>query len=128
MSKGWAVVTKHGKIDVDSIHLKKSDVFITIADEQAGAKIRRVDCVLVDASPKSEIKWISVKDALPQCNPKPGSFGLEVLIFPSTKVPGTADLNTAFFGRRVTDKPCFYRFGATLHNVQKWAYIPRPQD
>lgn len=40
--QAWALVEKSGRIDVENIRLKKSDVQISIYDEDTGAKVRRV--------------------------------------------------------------------------------------
>lgn len=71
-------------------------------------------------------KWISVTKKLPECDTKPDSFGVQVLVHPPIKNYGTADSSIAFYGCRVTDEPSFYLYGATVHNVTHWMPLPDP--
>ncbi|EKS9840634.1 DUF551 domain-containing protein [Burkholderia cepacia] len=64
--------------------------------------------------------WISVDEKLPTCNRKAGSLGVEVLIYPAME---TGE-RTAFFGRRISRKPMFYRYGAPVHGVTHWMPLP----
>ncbi|MFA8336343.1 DUF551 domain-containing protein [Burkholderia cenocepacia] len=64
--------------------------------------------------------WISVDNELPTCDRKAGSLGVEVLIYPAME---TGE-RTAFFGRRISQKPMFYRYGAPVHGVTHWMPIP----
>ncbi|RSB84924.1 DUF551 domain-containing protein [Burkholderia cenocepacia] len=64
--------------------------------------------------------WITVEERLPTCNRKAGSLGVEVLIYPAME---TGE-RTAFFGRRISRKPMFYRYGAPVHGVTHWMPIP----
>lgn len=64
--------------------------------------------------------WISVTDKLPPCSRAPDSHGTEVLIWPRTDETGA----TAYFGRRITSKPWFYKYGATLDSVTHWQALP----
>ncbi|KWH34170.1 hypothetical protein WL99_06120 [Burkholderia cepacia] len=66
--------------------------------------------------------WISIDEKLPTCNRKAGSLGVEVLIYPAME---TGE-RTAFFGRRISEKPMFYRYGAPVHGVTHW--LPLPED
>ncbi|MBU9293055.1 DUF551 domain-containing protein [Burkholderia multivorans] len=66
--------------------------------------------------------WISVGDRLPKFERKAGSMGTEVLIWP----PMESGERTAFFGRRISTKPSFYRYGAAVHGVTHWMPIPAP--
>jgi hypothetical protein len=63
---------------------------------------------------KDPSEWISVDDALPSCDDAPGSFGVEVEIRPKQKEA------TAFFGRRIDDNACFYKYGARVEGVTHW--------
>jgi len=68
--------------------------------------------------------WISVEDQLPKCPRKAGSPGVEVLIHP--RHVGEV---TAFYGRRVTSQPNFYRYGALVNGVTHWMPLPAvPSD
>ncbi|WP_322067965.1 DUF551 domain-containing protein [Burkholderia cenocepacia] len=64
--------------------------------------------------------WITVEERLPICNRKAGSLGVEVLIYPAME---TGE-RTAFFGRRISQKPTFYRYGAPVHGVTHWMPLP----
>ncbi|MCA7953902.1 DUF551 domain-containing protein [Burkholderia seminalis] len=64
--------------------------------------------------------WISVDQKLPTCNREAGSLGVEVLIYPAME---TGE-RTAFFGRRISQKPTFYRYGAPVHGVTHWMPLP----
>ncbi|MCA8113861.1 DUF551 domain-containing protein [Burkholderia cepacia] len=64
--------------------------------------------------------WISIDEKLPTCNRKAGSLGVEVLIYPAME---TGE-RTAFFGRRISQKPTFYRYGAPVHGVTHWMPLP----
>lgn len=68
-------------------------------------------------------EWISVDDRLPACNMKPDSFGVEVLVYP----PTSGGERTAFYGRRISKKPCFYRYGAPITpHPNFWMPLPEP--
>ncbi|MDN7433665.1 DUF551 domain-containing protein [Burkholderia multivorans] len=64
--------------------------------------------------------WISVDEKLPACDRKAGTLGVEVLIYPAME---TGE-RTAFFGRRISQKPMFYRYGAPVHGVTHWMPLP----
>ncbi|WP_179949411.1 DUF551 domain-containing protein [Burkholderia sp. MSMB1078WGS] len=64
--------------------------------------------------------WISVDEKLPICNRKAGSLGVEVLIYPAME---TGE-RIAFFGRQISQKPTFYRYGAPVHDVTHWMPLP----
>lgn len=64
--------------------------------------------------------WISVETRLPTASLQKGSFGVEVLVWPR---PVGAPL-TAYYGRRVTDEPSFYLYGAVLGEVTHWMPLP----
>jgi hypothetical protein len=67
--------------------------------------------------------WISVDDRLPKCSMKPDSFGVEVLVYP----PTSCGDRTAFYGVRVSKKPCFYRYGAPIApHPNYWMPLPEP--
>lgn len=70
-------------------------------------------------------KWISVKDRLPECDETPDSFGVQVLIWPHATFNGSADAPTAFYGRRITNEPSFYLYGAVIDNVTHWMPLPK---
>lgn len=65
-------------------------------------------------------KWISVDERLPECNMKPGTLGVEVLIYP----PFERGERTAMFGCRVTDNASFYKYGTTLGSITHWMPLP----
>ncbi|WP_408581424.1 hypothetical protein [Burkholderia cenocepacia] len=57
---------------------------------------------------------------MPTCNRKVGSLGVEVLIWPAME----SGERTAFFGRRISQKPMFYRYGGPVHGVTHWMSLP----
>lgn len=63
--------------------------------------------------------WILASKEKPPCSNDPDALGPEVLVWPR------ADGATAFYGRRATGKPEFYRFGAVVH-VTHWMPLPYP--
>ncbi|MDN7545062.1 DUF551 domain-containing protein [Burkholderia cenocepacia] len=65
-------------------------------------------------------EWIAVDDKLPPYNRKIGSLSVEVLIWPAME----SGERTAFFGRRISRKPTFYRYGAPVHGVTHWMPLP----
>nr|WP_249192071.1 DUF551 domain-containing protein [Burkholderia ambifaria] len=72
-------------------------------------------CTTPDREP-----WISVDERLPACNRKASSQGIEVLIWPAME----SGEKTAFFGKRISMKPMFYRYGAPVHGVTHWMALP----
>ncbi|MDI9680433.1 DUF551 domain-containing protein [Burkholderia cenocepacia] len=72
--------------------------------------------------PRAEVTggWTKVDEKLPPYNRKIGSHGVEVLIWPAME----SGERTAFFGRRISQKPMFYRYGAPVHGVTHWMPIP----
>ena len=75
------------------------------------------------AAPTAQAEgWISVKTGLPKCSKKSGSLGVEVLIWP----PHEDGSRTAFYGRRQSCEPNFYKYGALLGHVEFWRYPPHP--
>lgn len=71
-----------------------------------------------------EEDWIPVTDRLPECDIKPDSFGVQVLIWPHATFRGTADSPTAFYGCRVTNDPSFYLYGAVVDGITHWMPLP----
>lgn len=72
------------------------------------------------------MEWIRVDQAKPRCKRDPDELGVEVLIWPRNLPYGSADDvgSTAFYGRRATGKPTFYKYGAEIHGITHWAYMP----
>jgi hypothetical protein len=71
-------------------------------------------------------EWIKCSQALPKLTPaqrKPNQFGVQVLIWPPHKSPGSSDAHVAFYGTRVTDKPDFYLYGRCI-DVTHWMPLP----
>ncbi len=66
--------------------------------------------------------WVNVDERLPKCPSKPGSVGVEVLIYP----PLSDGSITAFYGRRQSTKPAFYKYGALVNGVEFWMAPPTP--
>jgi len=68
--------------------------------------------------------WISVDDKLPKCSTRPNSFGVPVLIWPHFSGDGHSDAPIAFYGKRISGKPCFYLYGRRLYHVRFWKPLP----
>lgn len=79
---------------------------------------------ILNKQANEEAGWISVKDRLPECDMKPDSFGVQVLIWPHATFRGTADSPVAFYGCRVTDQPSFYLYGTVIDDVEYWMPLP----
>jgi len=71
-------------------------------------------------------EWISVKDRLPECNMKPNSFGVRVLIYPPRQMEGCSDEPCVFYGCRQTDEPNFYLHGAVIYKDDVTHWMPLP--
>lgn len=70
-------------------------------------------------------EWISVEDELPECNMKPNSFGVQVLVWPHVEENKRVDL---YYGCRVTDEPNFYMYGRVCHGVTHWQPLLKPPE
>jgi hypothetical protein len=83
-------------------------------------------CIRAGAQNAEAIRnqWISVDERLPECNKKPGSLGVEVIVYPQ---PEKGE-STAFFGCRLTDEPDFYKYGSRVTGVTHWMPIPPSPD
>lgn len=69
--------------------------------------------------------WISVKEAKPPCSRNKSAPGIPVLIWPRNPeriVSGPEGY--CYYGRRATGRPAFYLFGAEIHGVTYWQYLP----
>jgi hypothetical protein len=67
-----------------------------------------------------QVQWISVDERLPECSKKPGSLGVEVIVYPK---PEKGE-STAFFGCRLTDEPDFYKYGSRVGGITHWMPLP----
>lgn len=67
------------------------------------------------------LTWIDASQRKPPCSRDPDALGTEVLIWPRFRDEVGA---TAFYGRRATGRPAFYKHGAEIHTVKYWAYLP----
>ena len=67
-------------------------------------------------------EWINFPEKKPYCSRDKDALGTEVLIWPRPSA-GNA---TAFYGRRVTGRPEFYKYGAVIHGVRWWKPLPMP--
>lgn len=59
-------------------------------------------------------EWISVEEQKPIND-------TQVLIWPHHQ-----NSPSAFYGNRISDKPTFYLYGATIHTVKYWKQLPQP--
>lgn len=64
--------------------------------------------------------WISVDERLPECDMRPDSLGVEVIVYPK---PEKGE-STAFFGCRITAQPDFYKYGNRIGGVTHWMPLP----
>lgn len=72
------------------------------------------------------VLWNDVKRHKPRLTAaqrQPGSFGIQVLIWPHHKSEGSADSPVAFYGCRCSDKPAFYLHGRVI-DVEYFMYLP----
>lgn len=79
---------------------------------------------ILNKQANEEAGWVSVKDRLPECDMKSGSFGVQVLIWPHATFHCSSDSPVAFYGCRVTDQPSFYLYGAVINDVEYWMPLP----
>jgi len=56
----------------------------------------------------------------PECNMREGSLGVEVFVKPFHE-------ETAFYGRRLGGKPCFYKYGEKLTGITHWEYLEQDE-
>lgn len=69
-------------------------------------------------------EWVSVETMLPEPGKK-DAHGVEVLIWPrDLGEPGAQFGATAFYGRRATNEPYFYKYGVVVHGVTHWRELP----
>lgn len=66
-------------------------------------------------------EWFPVTGKKPLCSRDPDSLGTEVLVWPRD-LPDIGA--TVFYGRRATGKPEFYKYGAVVHGITHYAYLP----
>ena len=77
---------------------------------------------------KKTSEWIKVEDRLPECDMRPNSFGVPILIWPYLKSEGTCEMPMAFYGCRQSDEPNFYIFGKIIDPLY-WQPMPaRPES
>jgi len=71
--------------------------------------------------------WTSVETKKPACHSDPDALGTPVLIWP--KNPAGYEQSGidghAYYGRRATGKPAFYKHGAEIHGVTHWMPMPK---
>lgn len=69
--------------------------------------------------------WISVKKRHPKCSRNKDSLGIPVLIWPRNPQPEQGGIDGhAYFGRRATGRPRFYKYGAEIQGVTHWMPLP----
>ena len=70
--------------------------------------------------------WIDVTVEKPKCKRRPDDVGVPVLIWPRDPM-GSEQYGIdghAYYGRRATGKPAFYKHGAEIRGVTHWAHMP----
>jgi len=74
------------------------------------------------------IVWRSVIDEMPKCDMTPDSLGVAIEVKPKFKFhdkdPGESQ---CYYGRRQSDKPNFYKYGAVINGVTHWRYVQGPK-
>jgi hypothetical protein len=70
-----------------------------------------------------ELRWLKVKEIKPYCSRDPNASGTAVLIWPHNPAGVLVD-GHAYYGRRATGRPAFYKHGAELHGVTHWMPLP----
>lgn len=68
--------------------------------------------------------WLDVNSVLPPCSRDENALGTPVLIWPRN--PDNNDIDGhAYYGRRATGRPAFYKHGARIHGVTHWMPMPK---
>ena len=57
----------------------------------------------------------------PECNMREGSDGIEVFVKPYSE-------ETAFYGKKYSRLPCFYKHGEKLTGITHWEYLGGNDD
>jgi hypothetical protein len=70
------------------------------------------------------MRWVSIKERLPKCDNEKDSFGVEVIVYPYIGDCDSA-VGTAFFGKRITCNPSFYKYGALIDGITHWQPLPK---
>ena len=71
--------------------------------------------------------WLEVEMIKPKCPRDPDALGESVLIWPRNP-QGDEHSGVdghAYYGRRATGKPAFYKHGAEIHGVTHWMPMPK---
>ena len=71
------------------------------------------------------MNWIKIKKRNPPCSRDKNGLGTPVLIWPRNPQleQGGVD-GHAYYGRRVTGRPTFYKYGAEIHGITHWMPLP----
>lgn len=70
------------------------------------------------------LRWIPVTESLPKCSRKHWSIGTPVLVWPMNPNGNTEVDGHAYYGRRISENPCFYKYGTSLSGVTHWMPMP----
>lgn len=72
-------------------------------------------------------EWVSVEERLPPPGKK-NELSAEFLIWPRDLefAEGAPVGATAYYGKRATSEPNFYKYGAVVHGVTHWRELPPP--
>ena len=71
------------------------------------------------------MRWIKVREAKPPCSRDKDALGTPVLIWPRNPQPEQGGVDGhAYYGRRATGLPRFYKYGAVIYGVTHWMPLP----
>lgn len=123
----WAVLVPR---DSARTYSKKADA-VRIARQHAKAEGRPVH---IGKKPKKLpapqlFQWSSVSKRCPPHDGKKDSLGTAVLVWPYFHGNYEGEppvVMAAYYGRRVTNRPSFYLYGAVLGSITHWMLPPEP--
>ena len=70
------------------------------------------------------MKWLDVKKTKPLCSRDKHVLGTPVLIWPRNPLEQDNVDGHAYYGRRATGRPAFYKYGAEILGVTHWMNLP----
>lgn len=95
-----------------------------------GSTCRRKSCGMLnihimEANVKKD-GWIDVNVMKPSCPRDPDALSTPVLIWPRNPDRERQGVDGhAYYGRRATGKPAFYKYGVEIHGIKYWMLMPK---